>query len=126
MEPITIPGPKRKLDATKAETPRPFLTPDHTAEQKVYSHGRGNDPIGRDSRVKTNHPMNVCRELIPQVDAPMSLPPEDRWGLICTKNADLWAVFNYIIAGVSCESFQWARAVRKHLINRILRLQSLR
>ena len=79
MEPILIPGPSRKQDTARVETPRPFLLPYHTVEQ-VYSYGRGNGPIARDGRVKTNHSINVCRELIPQVDTPLSPPPEDRWG----------------------------------------------
>ena len=78
-EPIPIPGPRRKQDATRAKTPRSFVLPDQTTEQKVYSYGRGNGPIGCDIRVKTNHPESVCRELIPLVDTPLSPPPEVRW-----------------------------------------------
>ena len=78
-EPIPIPGPSRNLDAMRAETPSPFLLPDHTAEQKVFNYGKGNGPIGPDCRVKTNLPINACRELIPQVDTPLLPPREDRW-----------------------------------------------
>ena len=49
------------------------------AKQKVYIYGRGNGPIGRDSRVKTNKPINVCRELTYRRQV----------GHVCTRNADL-------------------------------------
>ena len=44
----------------------------------MFNYGRGNRPLGRDTRVKTNHPINIYRELIPHVDTPSSPPLEDR------------------------------------------------
>ena len=85
-EPISIPGPITKQDTTRVVTPRPFLLPDLTAEQKMFNYGSGNGPIGRDTRVKTNRPINICRELIQQVDTPFSPPPEDRGLISCSRH----------------------------------------
>ena len=46
-----------------------------------FSLGKGNGPILRDDRVRNNHPIKLCRAIIPMVDTPMSPPPEKR-GLI--------------------------------------------
>ena len=75
-EPTPITGPNIKHG--RVETTRPFLLPDHTVEQKVFNCGRRNGPIGRDSKVKKNHPTIVCRKLIPQVHTLSSFPPPPR------------------------------------------------
>ena len=52
-----------------------------TLDQSFFSLGKGNGPIRRDDRVRNNHPIKLCREIIPMVDTPMPPPPEER-GLI--------------------------------------------
>ena len=65
---------KHKRDAT----PRPNRPPFPTFTQRYFNIGNGNDPLACDDRVKSNHPKNVCRNLVPQVDTPLSPPEKDR------------------------------------------------
>ena len=81
--PITTPGPSgKKRDAT----PRPNRSPFPTFSQRYFNIGNGNGPLACDDRVKSNHPINVCRNLVPQVDTPLSPPEKDRRSQ-CSYNA---------------------------------------
>ena len=77
-EPIAIPeGPPsstRKCGEIKKSNMPPFPTFD----QSYFSLGRGNGPLKTDGRIKRNHPINLCRNIIPQVDTPLSPPDVDR------------------------------------------------
>ena len=77
-EPISIPstsaGPSKKRPVTR----RPSLPPFPTFGEKYFDLARGSGPVSRDSRVKSNHPINICRNLVPQVDTPLSPPEKDR------------------------------------------------
>ena len=59
-------------------TPGPNEQPFPTSDQKFFILGRGNGAIACDERVRNNHPINVCRNLRPQVYTPLSPPIEDR------------------------------------------------
>ena len=78
LEPIAIhdalPSTSRKFN----EPRRPNMPPFPTFDQTYFSLGKGNVPLKADGRIKRNHPINLCRNLIPQVDTPLSPPDEDR------------------------------------------------
>ena len=44
--------------------------------QRYFNLGNGNGPLACDDR--NNHPISVCRNLLPQVDTPLSSPVADR------------------------------------------------
>ena len=77
--PIPIPSSetlgKQKRDSTP---PRPNTPPFPTFSQRYFNLGNGNGPLACDDRVRTNHPINVCRNLVPQVDTPLSPPINER------------------------------------------------
>ena len=85
--PIPVPGPSTALkirnEAPRYNPPRygtsgaSFATRP-TLDQSFFSLGKGNGPIRRDDRVRNNHPIKLCREIIPMVDTPMSPPPEEK------------------------------------------------
>ena len=77
-EPIAIPDSEKSEAQVRCGTPRPDLPPFPVFTQQFFNLGMGNGPIGRDDRVRPNHPINICRDLRPNVDSPMSPPPEDR------------------------------------------------
>ena len=59
-------------------TPRPNVPPFATFGEKYFDPALGNGPVSRDGRVKSNHPINLCRSLVPQVDTPLFPPEKDR------------------------------------------------
>ena len=79
--PIPVPGPSTALkirnEAPRYNPPRygtsgaSFATRP-TLDQSFFSLGKGNGPIQRDDRARNNHPIKLCREIIPMVDTPMS------------------------------------------------------
>ena len=77
-EPIAIPSSGTSSAQAKCGTPKPSFPPFPTFSQQFFNLGSGDGPVGRDTRVKTNQPINVCRDLRRMVDTPMSPPPEDR------------------------------------------------
>ena len=85
--PIPVPGPPSALkirnEAPQYSLPRygtsgTSFTARPTLDQSFFSLGRGNGPKRRDDRVRSNHPIKLCREIIPMVDTPMSPPPEEQ------------------------------------------------
>ena len=95
--PIPVPGPSSALkirnEAPRYNPPRygtsgaRFATRP-TLDQSFFSLGKGNGPIRRDDRVRNNHPIKLCREIIPMVDTPMSPPPEEKGPTYDTYSAD--------------------------------------
>ena len=95
--PIPVPGPSTALkirnEAPRYNPPRygtfgaSFATRP-TLDQSFFSLGKGNGPIRRDDRVRNNHPIKMCREIIPMVDTPMSPPPEEKGPTYDTYSAD--------------------------------------
>ena len=77
-EPIAIPNAETTGTQARCGTPKPDLQSFPTFTQEFFNLGMGNGPIGRDDRIKPNHPINICRDPRPNIDTPMSPPPEDR------------------------------------------------
>ena len=77
-EPIPIPSSSASLSQKRPVTPRPNVLPFPIFGEKYIDLARGNGPVSRDSRVRTNHPINICRNLVPQVDTPLSPPEKDK------------------------------------------------
>ena len=88
--PIPIPGPSTALrirdEAPQYNLPRygasgTSFAVRPTLDQSFFSLGKGNGPIRWDDRVRNNHPIKLCREIIRMVDTPMSPPPGERTNL---------------------------------------------
>ena len=77
-EPIAIPEALPSTSRKFNESRRPNMPLFPTFDQAYFSLGTGNGPLKADGRIKRNHPTNLCRNLIPQVDTPLSPPDEDR------------------------------------------------
>ena len=77
-EPIAVPEALPSTSRKFNEPGRPSMPPFPTFDQTYFSLGKGNGPLKADGRIKRNHPINLCRNLIPQVDTPLSPPNEDR------------------------------------------------
>ena len=77
-EPISIPSTSASQPQKRPVTPRPNVPPFPIFGEKYFDLARGNGPVSRDNRIKTNHPKNNCRNLVPQVDTPLSPPEQDR------------------------------------------------
>ena len=77
-EPILIPSTSANSTQKRPVTPRPNVPPFPTFGEKFLDLARGNGPVSRDNRIKSNHPINICRNLVPQVDTPLLPPEQDR------------------------------------------------
>ena len=84
-EPIAILNAETTGTQARCGTRKPDLPPFPTFTQQFFNLGMGNGPIGRDDRIRPNHPINICRDLRPNIDTPMSPPPEDR-GPACEQD----------------------------------------
>ena len=84
-EPIAIPNADTTGTQARCGTPKPDLPPLPTFTQQFFNLGMGNGPIGRDDRIRPNHPINICRDLRPNIDTPISPPPEER-GPVCGQD----------------------------------------
>ena len=78
VEPIPIPTSAACSPQKRPVTPRPNVPPFLTFGEKYFDLALGNGPVSRDSRVKANHSINLCSNLVPQVDTPLSPPEKDR------------------------------------------------
>ena len=74
-EPIPIPSSSASPSQKRPVTPRPNVPPFPTFGEKYFDLAREKGPVSRDSRVRSNHSKNICSNLVPQVDNPLS-PPE--------------------------------------------------
>ena len=77
-EPIAVPNAGTSSAQVRCGTPKPSFPSFPTFSQQYFKLGSGNGPVGRDARIKANHHINICRDLRPMIDTPMSPPPEDR------------------------------------------------
>ena len=77
-EPIAIPTTSACPLQKRPVTLRPNVPPFPTFGEKYFNLAAGNGPVSRDGRVKSNHLINLCRNLVPQVDTPLSPPEKDR------------------------------------------------
>ena len=71
-KPIATPTTAACYSQKRPVTPRPNVPPFPTFGEKYFDLDLGNGPVSRDGRVKSNHPINLCRNLVPQVDTPLS------------------------------------------------------
>ena len=73
------PATTSKLEVTRAVTPRLPYIPGPMFDAGYFDLGMGRGPIARDSRLRNDHPINLCSQLIPMVDTPMSPPIRDKY-----------------------------------------------
>ena len=73
-DPIPIPSAGASDMQKRGSTPRPKRPPCPTFSQRYFNLGNGNGPLACDDRVRNNHPINVCQNLVPQVDSPLCPP----------------------------------------------------
>ena len=92
-EPIAIPNSGTSGTQVRCGTPKPSFPPFPALSQQFFNPGAENGPVERDTRIKSNHPINICRDLRPMIHTSMSPPPEDRGPSSCTGNTDLF-LFN--------------------------------
>ena len=77
-EPIAIPANAACSSQKRPVTPRPNVPPFPTFGEKYFDITLESGPVSQDGRVKSNHPINLCRNLVPQVDTQLSPPEKDR------------------------------------------------
>ena len=78
-EAIPIPSSANKQEVTRAATPRLAYVPGPMIDAGYFDLGMGRGPIARDPRLRNDHPINLCSQLIPTVDTPMSPPAVDKY-----------------------------------------------
>ena len=69
---IQIPSASGKQEVTRATTPRLAYVPGPMFDAGYFDLGMGRGPIARDSRLRNDHPINLCSQLIPMVDTPVT------------------------------------------------------
>ena len=77
-ESIPSPSTANKQEVTRAATPRLAYNPGPMFDAGYFDLGMGREPIARDPRLRNDHPSNLCSQLIPMVDTPMSPPARDK------------------------------------------------
>ena len=77
-DPTPIPTAGNSDTQGRCPTPRPNQPPFPKFSQRYFNLGNGNGPLACDSRIRKNHPISACRNLVPQVDTPLSHPSVDR------------------------------------------------
>ena len=77
-ESVPIPSTTSKQGVTRAATPRLAYIPKPMFDAGYFDLGMGRGPIARDSRLRNDHLINLCSQLIPMVDTPMSPPARDK------------------------------------------------
>ena len=77
----SIPGPSRsnKQAVSRAATPRLAYIPGPMFDAGYFDLGMGRGTVARDSRLRNDHPINICSQMIPMVDTPMSPPAVDKY-----------------------------------------------
>ena len=84
-EPIAIPNSGTSSAQVRCGTPKPSFPPFPTFSQQFFNLGSGNGPVGRDARIKANHPINICRDSRPMIDTPMSPPQKTEGRPVCKR-----------------------------------------
>ena len=77
-EPISIPSTSANPPQKRPVTPRPNVRHFPTFGEKYFDLARGNGHVSQDNRIKFNHPINICRNIVPQLDTPLTPPEQDR------------------------------------------------
>ena len=78
-ESIPIPYTANKQEVTRAATPRLAYIPVPMFDAGYFDLGMGRGPIARDPRLRNEHSINLCSQLIPMVDTTMSPPARDKY-----------------------------------------------
>ena len=78
-ESIPVPSASSKQEATRAATPMLAYIPGPMVDAVFFDLGMGRGPVARDPRLRNDHPINLCSQLIPMVDTPMSPPAKDKY-----------------------------------------------
>ena len=78
-ESIPIPSTASKQEVARAATLKLAYIPGPMFDAGCFDLGMGRGPIARDSRLRNDHPINLCSQLIPMVDTPMSPPARDKY-----------------------------------------------
>ena len=78
-EAIPIPSSANKQEVTRTATPRLAYVPGPMFDAGYFDLGMDRWPIARDPRLRNDHPINLCSQLIPMVDTPMSPPAVDKY-----------------------------------------------
>ena len=77
-DPIPIHTTGTAESQKRCATPGPNQPPFPSFSQMYFSLGNGNGPLACEDRVRNNHHINVCRNLIPQADTQLSPHVPDR------------------------------------------------
>ena len=101
-EPIVIPDALPSTSRKFSEPKRPNLPPFSTFDQTYFNLGRGNGPLKADGRIKRNHSINLCRNLIPQVDTPLSPPEADKGQFYPVKSSSVYASDAPTVESMAC------------------------
>ena len=78
-ESIPVPSSSNKQEVTRAATPRLTYIPGPMFDAGYFNLGMGRGPVARDSTLRNHHPINICCQLIPMIDTPMSPPAVDKY-----------------------------------------------
>ena len=78
-ESIPVPSTSSKQEVTRAATPMLAYIPGPMFDAGYFNLGMGRGPVARDPRLRNDHPINKCSQLIPMVDTPMSPPAIDKY-----------------------------------------------
>ena len=78
-ESIPVPASSSKQEVTRAATPRLTYIPGPMFDAGYFDLGMGRGPVARDSRLRNDNPINICSQLVPMVDRPLSPPAVDEY-----------------------------------------------
>ena len=78
-ESIPVPTSSSEQEENRAGTPRLSYIPGPMFNAGYFDLGMGRGPVARDPRLRNDHPINICSQLIPMVDTPMSPPAVDKY-----------------------------------------------
>ena len=78
-ENIPVPSSSSNQELTRAATRRPTYIPGPMFDAGYFDLGMGRGPVARDLRLRNDHPINICRQLVPMLDTPLSPPAVDKY-----------------------------------------------
>ena len=78
-ESIPVPSCSNQQGKNCARTTRLSYIPGPMFDAGYFDLGMGRGPVARDSRLRNDHSINICSQLIPMVDTPMSPPAVDKF-----------------------------------------------
>ena len=78
-ESIPVPSCSNQRGENRARTPGFSYMPELMFNAGYFDLWMGRGPVARESRLRNDHPINICSQLIPMVDTPMSPPAVDKY-----------------------------------------------